>query len=107
MAQRFGALNLVQQLRRGFRPPTAFEVRYWRGRDLRRVFSEALGPTELTVDGFFSLNAQSADLDLLRPAHRGIVHVSNALRRLSSVMPPLVHVADSVYVRAVNSSHPA
>lgn len=107
MAQRFGALNLVQQARRGFRPPRAFEVRYWRGRDLRDMFSEAVGPTELTVDGFFSLNAQSADLDLLRPAHRVIVHASNALRRLSSVVPPLVHVADSVYVRAVNSARPA
>jgi SAM-dependent methyltransferase len=107
MAQRHGALNFVQQLRRGFRTPTAFEVRYWSGGDLRRVFSDAMGPTELTVDGFFSLNAQSADLDLLRPAHRVIVRVSNALRQLSGVVPPLVHVADSVYVRAINSSRRA
>ena len=103
MAQKFGALNLVQQLRRGFRAPTAFEVRYWRGGALCRVFAEAVGPTGLTVDGFLSLNAQSADLDLLRPAHRGIVHVSNGLRRLSGVLPALVHIADSVYVHAVNA----
>jgi SAM-dependent methyltransferase len=103
MAQRFGVLNLLQQARRRFRRPRLFEVRYWPLSALRSVFSEAVGPTTLSVDGFFSLNAQSADLDLLRPAHRGLVHASNFLRRLASRMPWLIRGADSVYVNSQRS----
>jgi len=100
MAQRLGAVNLLQQLRRGFRRPQLFEVRYWPLGALRQAFSEAIGPTTLTVDGFFSLNAQLADLDLLRPTHRTLVRFSHALRRVSQRHPSLVQAADSVYVNS-------
>jgi hypothetical protein len=106
MAQKFGLRNIVQQLRRGFRAPKAFEVRYWPGEALREVFETGVGPTTLTVDGFFSLNAQSADLDLLKPHHRVIVHVSNALQRASTRWPALVGAADSVYVGSVKTRTP-
>jgi len=106
MAQKFGPRNIVQQLRRGFRRPTAFEVRYWPGDALRDVFQTNVGATTLDVDGFFSLNAQSADLDLLKPHHRLVVHTSNAFRRASAWFPPLVRVADSVYVRSVKAPQP-
>jgi SAM-dependent methyltransferase len=91
MAQRFGILNLLQQARRQFRRPLAA---------LRSVFSEAIGPTTLSVDGFFSINGQSADLDLLRPAHRALVQASNVLRRLTGRFPWLIRGADSVYVNS-------
>jgi SAM-dependent methyltransferase len=103
MAQKFGLRNIVQQMRRGFRPPAAFEVRYWPGAALRDVFQTNVGTTTLDVDGFFSLNAQSADLDLLKPHHRLVVHTSNAFRRASTWFPPLVRFADSVYVRSVKT----
>ena len=101
MAQRFGILNFLQQARRRFRQPRLFQVRYWPLAALRSVFSEAVGPTTLSVDGFFSINAQSADLDLLRPAHRGLVRASNFLRRLALRFPWLILGADSVYVNSV------
>jgi ubiquinone/menaquinone biosynthesis C-methylase UbiE len=100
MAQRFGILNLLQQARRRFRRPRLFEVRYWPLAALRAVFSEAIGPTALSADGFFSINAQSADLDLLRPAHRALVHASNVLKRLTGRFPWLIRGADSVYVNS-------
>jgi hypothetical protein len=100
MAQRFGILNLLQQARRQFRRPRLFQVRYWPLAALRSVFSEAIGPTTLSVDGFFSINGQSADLDLLRPAHRALVQASNVLRRLTGRFPWLIRGADSVYVNS-------
>lgn len=100
MAQRFGVLNVFQQARRRFRTPRLFQVRYWPLAALRSVFSEAVGPTILSVDGFFSINAQSTDLDLLRPVHRALVHASSFLRRLSTRLPWLILGADSVYVNS-------
>jgi SAM-dependent methyltransferase len=100
MPDAYGARNLYQLARRRFREGSAFEVRYWTPDQLRRVFGE-IGPTELTTDGFLTLNPQTADLDLL-PAHlRTLVLGSELLRRASEKVPVLTTVADSVNVRSV------
>lgn len=104
MAQRLGLLNLLNQARRGFRRARLFQVRYWRLEALRTAFSDAIGPTTLSVDGFLSLNAQLADLDLLRPGQRAVVRVSHGLRRLSQHQTWLIHAADSVYVNSTKNS---
>lgn len=96
-----GLRNLLHQARRGFKEPTEFLVRYWSTGELRRTFASAIGPAALSVDGFFSLNAQTADLDLL-PAHfRAVVRTSEALRWLADRVPPLMAFADSLYVESV------
>jgi 2-polyprenyl-3-methyl-5-hydroxy-6-metoxy-1,4-benzoquinol methylase len=100
MAQRMGLLNLLNQARRGFRRARLFQVRYWPLEALRTAFSEDIGPTTLSVDGFLSLNAQLVDLDLLRPAQRALVQLSHRLRRLSQHQKWLIHAADSVYVNS-------
>lgn len=101
MPGRYGLRNLQQQARRGFSPGEKFEVRYWSPRKLRDAFEEAVGPTRLEVDGFLTLNPQAADLTLLPPARAALVRVSEGLRKASTFATPLVHLADSVYVRAV------
>jgi SAM-dependent methyltransferase len=101
MAQQLGLLNLLHQARRGFRPARLFEVRYWRLDDLRTMFSESIGPTTLSVDGFLSLNAQLVDLDLLRLGQRTLVRLSHLGRRLSRSQTWLIHAADSVYVNSI------
>jgi len=103
MAQQMGVLNLINQARRRFRPARLFQVRYWRLDALRTVFSEEIGPTTLSVDGFLSLNAQLVDLDLLRPGQRALVQLSHRLRRLSQHQTWLIHAADSVYVNSTKS----
>ena len=95
-----GLRNIIQQARRRFRTPQAFEVRYWTPGELRRTFARAIGPARLSVDGFFSLNAQPAEAALLPARYRALVRVSSALTRLSRVVPPLLMVADSLYVAA-------
>ena len=54
----------------------------------------------ITADGFLTINPQATDLDLLPARSRAVVRVSEALRRASERIPPLVQVADSVVVHA-------
>jgi SAM-dependent methyltransferase len=96
----FGVRSLYHQARRGLREPRAFEVRYWTIPELRRVFDTLIGPSVVTVDGFFSLNPQAADLHLLPRGARIVVGASELLRTLAERVPPLKYVADSLYVRS-------
>jgi 2-polyprenyl-3-methyl-5-hydroxy-6-metoxy-1,4-benzoquinol methylase len=101
MPNALGLRNLYQLARRRFREGDLFEVRYWTPGELRRAWRDAIGPTALSTDGFFTLNPQTSDLDLLPPHFRALVRVSEALRRASARRPWLTNVADSVNVRAV------
>jgi SAM-dependent methyltransferase/uncharacterized protein YbaR (Trm112 family) len=94
------AFNFARQRLRG--DANRFRVRYWRPAELRSVFEEAVGPTKLTVDGFFSLNAQAADLDLLPSFEACLVRGSEGLRWAAERFPPLLGVADSLYVTSEN-----
>jgi SAM-dependent methyltransferase len=97
----FGVRCLYHQVRRGFREAREFEVRYWTPHELRRTFQAAIGPSQLSVDGFFSLNAQISDARFLPYRYRAVVYASDALRRLSRVLRPLTYLADSLYVSTV------
>ena len=96
----FGIRCLYHQARRGFRAARQFEVRYWTPRELKRRFGELVGPSTLSVDGFFSLNPQPAEAHLLPWKFRAVVAASEVLRKASRVFPPLLWAADSLYVSA-------
>jgi SAM-dependent methyltransferase len=100
MAGRYGVRNLLIQSRRGFRAPTKFEVRYWPPSALKRVFADRIGAVNIAVDGFFSLNSQPSDLDLLPWHYRLLVKISEGLRRISESQSWLVNLADSLYITA-------
>jgi 2-polyprenyl-3-methyl-5-hydroxy-6-metoxy-1,4-benzoquinol methylase/uncharacterized protein YbaR (Trm112 family) len=100
MPNSFGVRNLYQLARRGFREGERFDVRYWTPRELRRTWSSLVGPTSLTTDGFFTLNPQTSDLDLLPARFRLLVRVSTALKHASERVRVLTNFADSVNVRA-------
>jgi len=93
-----GMRCLYHQIRRGFREANDFEVRYWKPAELLSAFSTDIGPSEISVDGYFSLNVQPSDLRLLPAKYRAVVHTSEALRKLSHYLPPLAKVADSLYI---------
>jgi SAM-dependent methyltransferase len=99
MANLWGVRSLANQLReRRFREPRSlFDVRYWSTGELRDALERAVGPTELSVDGFLTLNPQPADLRLLPRRYRALVRTSEAYRKASRRLPFLVHAADSVY----------
>jgi SAM-dependent methyltransferase/uncharacterized protein YbaR (Trm112 family) len=94
----FGIRCLYHQARRGFSEGSDFDVRYWTPRELASTFHAAFGSARVFVDGFFSLNAQISDVNLLPWKYRTVVYASEALRRISDVVSPLTYVADSLYV---------
>jgi SAM-dependent methyltransferase/uncharacterized protein YbaR (Trm112 family) len=102
MANVWGVRSLLNQAReRRFREPRSlFDVRYWSPGELREAFVRAVGPSELAVDGFLTLNPQPADLELLPRRYRALVRTSEALRRVSERVRPLAYAADSLYVRS-------
>ena len=100
MLQPFGVRSLYHQMRRGFRAARDFEVRYWRIGQLHEVFGRSLGPTCISVDGFFSANARPEDCSMLPRRYRAVVWASETLRRASRLMPALIHLADSVWITA-------
>jgi SAM-dependent methyltransferase len=100
MPNAHGPLNLARRARAG--EPAGYDVRYWTRAELLEAFSP-IGPVELLADGYLTINPQPADLDLLRRRHRAVVRVSEALRRASRHVGPLVALADSLVVRAVRT----
>ena len=94
----YGVRCLYHQIRRGFRGGRDFEVRYWRPGELLSAFTNGIGPSELSVDGYFSLNVQPTDIHLLPARYRALVHASEGLRSISGRLPVLSKVADSLYV---------
>jgi len=96
----FGIRCLYHQARRGFRETRDFEVRYWTVRELISGFEEEIGPAEVFVDGYFSLNPQISDLRFMPRRYRAIVRLSEVLRKTSTWFRPLIYAADSLYVSA-------
>jgi len=96
----FGLRSLYHECRRLFREARDFEVRYWTIPELKATFARMIGPVRVTVDGYFSLNAQVSDVGFMPRRYRAIVYTSEYLRRLSVHVPALSYVADSLYVSA-------
>lgn len=99
MANRHGVRSLWHLARRGFKEGKNFDVRYWTPAEIREAFAAQIGPPRLTVDGYFGLGIQPADLPLLPPFARLVVRTSEVLRRLSLTWPSLGAVADSLYAQ--------
>ena len=93
MANVYGPRNLLN-LALGRRPRNPFDVLYRRPSEFERSFGR-IGEVSLSPQGFLTLNAQGADLDLLPRRARAAVRTSETLRRLG----PPARVADSVWVR--------
>lgn len=106
MPNAVSALGLYHRARRGFSEGQNFDVRYWRVQELLTAFTEAIGPSTVSVDGFFGLGIQGTDLDVVSPAQRLVIHASDAMRRASLHLHWLVRVADSVYIRSTRRPHP-
>jgi SAM-dependent methyltransferase/uncharacterized protein YbaR (Trm112 family) len=98
-----GLRCLYHQLRRGFREPGGFEVRYWSVPALRRMFTGSIGPSRFSVDCFFGIGLQASDIKLMPLAHRLAIRASEALRQLSRIVPGLYYLADSVYVQSTKA----
>jgi hypothetical protein len=64
----------------------------------------AIGPSKIRPHAYFTLNPIVSDLEMLPPLSKTIVRVSEAMRVTAEAVPPLMHLADSVWV---TSARPA
>lgn len=101
MPTRYGIRCLYHQLRRGFGDGAGFDVRYWLLRDLRRMFTERIGPSAFEVDAYFGIGLQQSDKHLMTPFRRLVLRASSLMTAASRRLSWLIHIADSVYVRSV------
>lgn len=102
-----GVRCLQHQARRRFREPRGFEVRYWSLSELRKLFEEAIGKTEISVDCFFGLGLQKSDLSYMMRGLRYLTLVSETLRKTSEKLPVIRQFADSVYVKSTSRQNTA
>ena len=101
MANLLGVRQLYNELRDAIRGESnVFRVRRWLPGELTTTFNDLVGPSELTADGYFSLNAQPTDVDLLSPFPRAVVRTSELLKTISRRVRGLALVADSVFIEA-------
>ncbi len=101
MANKYGIGSLYHQLRRGFREPVYFEVRYWKPKELIAAFKEKIGQTKLEVDNFFGLGVQKSDIRLMPWHYQIIISIADLLRSASERLSLLINVADSVYIKSI------
>jgi 2-polyprenyl-3-methyl-5-hydroxy-6-metoxy-1,4-benzoquinol methylase/uncharacterized protein YbaR (Trm112 family) len=103
MPNRFGIRSLQQQIKASFKEEEIFDVRYWGLKELYECFTQEIGESKISIDGFFGLNIQKSDVDLLPIKYRLVVELSEILRKIGSVIPFLKLFADSVYVESIRS----
>lgn len=100
MANAFGIRSLYHMARRGFRAPAGFDVRYWSPAELRNTFARIFGTNRLDADCYLGLGLQWSDYSRMSPTGKTALLVSEGLRRLSEVVPPIRWFADSLFCTA-------
>ena len=100
MPNRRGIRSLYHLFKRRFREGDNFDVRYYAPSELRELFRSSFGNSELTVDGSFGLGIQPDDLRFMPIRNRLIIQASEALRAATNWVPPLLNLADSLYVHS-------
>jgi SAM-dependent methyltransferase len=98
MANALGIRSLYHQARRRFGEGQGFDVRYRTPRQLLTTFNRIFGDVSLAADCFLGLGIQSSDRDLLPPAKRLIVDISETLKAFAKLFPIFRYCADSVYL---------
>jgi hypothetical protein len=78
-----------------------FRVRYHPLEKLRTLFEKQIGPTTLAAEGFGGLGILPEDLAYVSWRGRMLIGLSWLLKRLSRLFPPLIEIADSVYVVSI------
>jgi ubiquinone/menaquinone biosynthesis C-methylase UbiE/uncharacterized protein YbaR (Trm112 family) len=73
-------------------------VRYYTIEELKAALKPVLENLSTKVDCYFGIGIKAEDMDILPKRYWPVVLMSEALRRVSTVIRPLVRIADSVYI---------
>ena len=103
MANTYGIRSIQHQAKRKFSEPKDFDVRYYKPKELKKLFQETIGITELSTDCYFGLGWQKSDYKYMPLKYKTILMTSEILRKISDFITPMKAVADSLYCRAHKS----
>jgi SAM-dependent methyltransferase len=100
MASAWGVRSFQHQVKRRFREPTSFEVRYWSPIELRDTSRAIFGKNvRISADCYFGLGLQASDLDLMPTAKKFAIYGSEALKKSARWFAPLTYLADSLFLQ--------
>jgi SAM-dependent methyltransferase len=100
MAHRGGLRSTFSRTRPDYLDGGPFRVRYWSLPSLRDTFEANIGPATLTAEGFGGLGLLPEDRAYVSTKAKLLIAISTILKRLAAFVPPLIRIADSVYVVA-------
>ena len=99
MANKYGLRSFQHQLKRGFKAPANFDVRYWTPAALKKMFLvDQVASVKLTPECYLGLGWLESDRKYLTTRNKAILSISNFLKKLSFFLLPLRSFADSMFV---------
>lgn len=99
MANKYGLRSVYHQIKRKYREPRDFEVRYWSIGDLEKVFRDRVGTVHFDPDCFLGLGLQPSDSKHMSAGRKIILGISEGLKKISRIFRPLGYLSDSIYIR--------
>ena len=101
MPNMFGIRSFYHYARRSFVEGEKFDVRYYRPGELKMLMAAAFSQVRLSVDGYFGLGIQPDDKRFMPFKNRMVINCSEFLRGLQKLVPPMLNLADSLYLHGV------
>ena len=103
MPTKYGLRCFYNQLRRGFKEGSGFNVRYWSLAELKALAQSTIGKPQTEIDCFFGIGWQPSDAEFMPLHFRLAIAISEQLRAVGRVVTPLKVFADSVYISAIKA----
>jgi ubiquinone/menaquinone biosynthesis C-methylase UbiE/uncharacterized protein YbaR (Trm112 family) len=100
MANKYGLRSFQHQMKRKFRDPKDFEVRYWTPKQLGEMYRRNYSSIELVPECYFGLGWLEEDRSFLNFRNRVILTMSKIALRLANAFPYMATFADSIFVVA-------
>jgi 2-polyprenyl-3-methyl-5-hydroxy-6-metoxy-1,4-benzoquinol methylase/uncharacterized protein YbaR (Trm112 family) len=105
MAHRYGLRSTYHRIRPNYSKSGGYRVRYWRWSDIQSVFDSTIGPSIVLPEAFGGLGLIYSDRKIVPRVVRMVINISELLKRVSRVAPPLKYLADSVLVESRKMRH--
>jgi ubiquinone/menaquinone biosynthesis C-methylase UbiE/uncharacterized protein YbaR (Trm112 family) len=93
-----GGLRSTYSRTRSCYADEGFNVRYWSLNSIREAFEKNVGPPTLMAEAFGGIGLLAEDRSYVSTKAKMLITLSALLKKASLFVPPLIYLADSVYV---------
>jgi uncharacterized protein YbaR (Trm112 family)/SAM-dependent methyltransferase len=105
MAHKGGVRSTYHRTRLAYKTAGIFRVRYWSLATMLDIFEKTIGPSKLIAEAFGGLGLLNEDRDYVSAKAKLLILVSHYMKKLSSFVPSIIRLADSVYVVSTKRLH--